>query len=603
MNPTPIAKPAPPVPLRLWPGVVAVALQWLAMFVLPMVAPEAIIYGMVGGLLGALAVVVWWAFFSRAPRLERWGAIVLLIVASLATSRIIDKSIATGMMGFMFPIYAFPTLSLALVVGAVAGHRLSAGPRRASMVAAILLACGGWALLRTNGINGDSRSDLAWRWSKTHEDRLAALPPAPPVPAKTPVEPVAPPITPQASLPPTLPPAIAATPIPKTPAADWPGFRGPNRDSIIPGLHINTNWTASPPVQLWRRSIGPGWGSFAVRGDRIYTQEQRGDDEIVTCYNASTGNPIWAHRDAARFWESNAGAGPRSTPTLHGGRVYTFGATGIVNALNASDGAVVWSRNAGTDADVKVPGWGFASSPLVVDDRVIVAASGHLVAYDAATGAPRWHGPAAGGSYSSPQLFTIDGVAQILLTGALGVSSVSPADGTLLWKHSWPSDTRIMQPAVTADGDVLFTAGDGMGGSGMRRIAVAHDPEWRIDERWTSTGLKSGFNDFVVHDGHIFGFDGGILACIDVKDGKRLWKGGRYGHGQLLLLRDQNVLLVLSEEGELALVKAVSDQFTELARFPGVEGKTWNHPVLTGDRLLVRNGEEMAAFRLALAPD
>jgi hypothetical protein len=240
---------------------------------------------------------------------------------------------------------------------------------------------------------------------------------------------------------------------------------------------------------------------------------------------------------------------------------------------------------------------------LVVGDSVIVAASGKLVAYDIATGAPRWTGPAGGDSYSSPHLMTIGGVAQVLLLSSLGATSVAPADGTLLWKHSWPSSgTRIMQPALTADGDLLFSSGDGMGGDGMRRISVAHGPAgWTTEERWTSAALKPSFNDFVVHDGHVFGFNGVVLACIDVKDGKRKWKGGRYGAGQLVLLRDQGLLLVLSEEGELALVRAASDQFTELARFPAIEGKTWNHPVLAGDRLLVRNGNEMVAFRLTLA--
>ena len=315
----------------------------------------------------------------------------------------------------------------------------------------------------------------------------------------------------------------------------------------------------------------------------------------------TTGEPVWRHRDAARFWESNGGAGPRATPTLSNGRVYTFGATGILNALDAGNGAVVWSRNAASDTGTKVPDWGFASSPLVVDDVVIVAAAGTLAAYDVATGNPRWFGPAGGGSYSSPHLVTIDGVAQVLLLSGAGATSVAPADGTLLWEHAWPG-VRIVQPALTADGDVLISTPAPAGGIGMRRIAVAHGPGgWTVEERWTSTGLKPYFNDFVVHKGHAFGFDGSILACIDLKDGKRKWKGGRYGNGQLVLLPDQDLLLVLSEEGELALVAATPDQFTELARFPAIEGKTWNHPVLVGDVLLVRNGQEMAAFRLSLA--
>ncbi len=564
-------------PLRLWPGVAIVVLQWLARFGVPIVVPEAMILGVFAALFGGLAIVVWWAFFSRAPRFERWGAVVLMIVALVATQRILHESIATAGMGVSFFILAIPVLSLAFVIWAVAGRRLPDGPRRAAMVATILLACGVWTLVRTDGITGDGAQDFAWRWAETPEERLLAQ--AGDEPAALP-----------------LAPAAMET------GADWPGFRGPARDGVIRGVRIETDWSVSPPVELWRRPIGPGLSSFAVHGDLLYTQEQRGDDEVVACYNATTGEPVWTHRDAVRFWESHAGAGPRATPALSDGRIYTFGATGILNALDAADGTVVWSRNAASDTDAKVPHWGFTSSPLVVDDVVIVDA-GALVAYDLATGDPRWFGPARNASYSSPHLLTIDGVAQILLLNGAGAISVTSADGALLWEHPWPG-SGIMQPALTADGDVLISALSASAGIGTRRIAVTHGPGgWTTEERWTSNRLKPYFNDFVVHDGHAFGFDGRILACIDLADGKRKWKGGRYGYGQLLLLPDQDLLLVVSEQGELALVAAAPDRFTELARFPAIEGKTWNHPVLVGDLLLVRNSQEMAAFRLSLAGD
>jgi len=532
-----------------------------------------------------------------------------MAMALAATKPFLHVSLATAGQGNLFYVQAIPLLALAFVVWTVAARRFSGGARWASMIATLVLACGVWTLLRSGGITGDGQSDFAWRWSATPEERLLArapdaeiaepVAPAVPLEAKTPEEPAPVPSPTEIDeiAEPTAPePATAET----GSEADWPGFRGPGRDGVIPGVRIETDWSKSPPVELWRRPIGPGWSSFAVAGDLVYTQEQRGDEEIVACYNARTGEPVWMHGDPARFYESNGGPGPRGTPTLGNGRVYAFGATGILKVLDAADGAVVWSRDVASDSEKQIPGWGFTSSPVVVDDVVIVAASGKLVAYDLATGEPRWFGPNGGGSYSSPHLLTIDGITQVLMLSATGATSVAPADGTVLWEHPWPG-FRIVQPAVIADGDLLISSSDAMGGISTRRISVAlGSGGWTVEERWTSTRLKPFFNDFVVHEGHAYGFDGRILTCIDLENGEREWKGGRYGYGQLVLLRDQGLLLVLSEEGELALVEAAPDKYTEVARFPAIEGKTWNHPVLVGNVLLVRNGEEMAAFRLTL---
>jgi len=615
MASSPIAEPARRESLRVWPAVAIVVVQWLGRFVVPVFVPEAMVYGVMGGVLGGLALLVWWVFFSRARWSERLGAVALMAVVLFATSRVLHISVATGMMGMMFPVYVIPTLSLGFVAWAAWSQRLTEGPRRAAMVASVMLACGAWALVRTGGFTANLDHDFAWRWSKTPEELLVARGDDAPtaLPSPSVAEAPRPSPSPQASAAPTKTSSASATAqeiqgvevsaaAPATPAtpkrdADWPGFRGPNRDGVLRGVQVKTDWAASPPVELWRRPVGPGWSSFAVDGDLFYTQEQRGDDEVVACYRVSTGALVWRHKDAVRFWESNGGPGPRGTPTLSNGRVYSFGATGILNVLDARDGSVVWSRNAASDSGEAIPDWGFSSSPLVVGDMVMVAASGVLAAYDLATGKPRWVGPKGLAGYSSPHLLTIDGTPQILQLSGTGAIGVAPEDGAVLWEHAWKG-YPIVQPALTGDGGVLIAVGDS---SGIRRLSVAHGASgWGAAEQWTSLGLKPYFNDFVVHEGHAYGFDGSILACIDLKDGKRKWKGGRYGNGQLVLLPDQDLLLVLSEYGDLALVGAAPDGFTELARLKAIEGKTWNHPVLSGDVLLVRNGEEMVAFRLSL---
>lgn len=562
-------------PLRLWPGVVIVILMLLMKFGLPVVVSGSAggSLAMLSGLLGGVLLMVWWAFFSRAPRFERWGGVLLMIAALVVIGFLNHKSLATGMMGLMFPMYAMPILSVLVLLWALAYPHLPAGSRRVSLLVVVLLACAPWTLVRSNGITGEGSADFSWRWAPTAEEQLLAE-------AGDEVS------------------EMTATAEEEYSEADWPGFRGPNRDSIVRGTNIATDWSALPPAKLWSRKIGPGCSSFAVKGPLLYTQEQRGKYEMVTCYNLGTGKFVWKHRDKERFWDSHAGAGPRSTPTLNGDHVYTFGPTGILNALNAQDGSKVWSRNVGTENQVKIPIWALTSSPLVAGEVVIVAVEGILMAFDRATGEPRWRGPDGGKSYSSPHLATIADVTQVVQMSSTGAVSLNPVDGSLLWVYAWPKGERIVQPALMGDGELLVASGEGMA---VRRIAVSLGPEgWTTEEKWTSPDLKPTFNDFVVHKGHVYGFDAPTLVSIDVEEGKRNWRGGRYGGGQLMLLADQDLLLVISEQGDLALVRAMPDSFSELARIPAIEGRVWNHPVLVGDILLVRNAQEMVAYRLPL---
>ncbi len=625
-------------PVRLWPGVALAVFAVLARFGLPLALPETPIFGMdsglaglLGSVIGTLGIMLWWLFFSRAPWSERLGAFGVMALALIATQAVAHPSIAGAGQGYLIYLGGIQTMTLALVLSAAASRGLSGGVRRASMAAALVAACGLWAIIRTDGVSSNLLgSDYHWRWTPTAEELLLAKTVAEPervLPSPVAVEP---PKEATAAVTP------AATPVPAPDAApadkvvetglaaagraeaglamseggaalargsarvEWPGFRGPARDGVIRGVRINSDWSASPPVQIWRRPIGPGWSSFAVQGDLIYTQEQRGDEEMVAAYRLSTGEPVWRHSNPVRFYESNGGAGPRATPTIDNGRVFAHGATGIVNALDAGTGKVLWSHDSSADSGVPVPGWGFSSSPLVTDDKVIIAASGALIAYDAATGETRWLMKSRGGSYSSPHLLNINGVNQVVLMGGRGTTGVAVADGAVLWENAW-SGAPMVQPASLPGGDLLITSADAMSGLGVRRLGLTQGPGgWTVAERWTSRGLKPYFNDYVIHKGHAYGFDGNILSSVNLETGDRAWKGGRYGNGQMILLADQDLLLITSEEGELALVSATPDKYTELARIPALNAKTWNHPVIVGDVLLVRNGEEMVAFRLSL---
>jgi outer membrane protein assembly factor BamB len=393
---------------------------------------------------------------------------------------------------------------------------------------------------------------------------------------------------------------------------DWAQFEGPNRDGIAHGVRVRTDWEQRPPQQVWKHPVGAGWSAFAVVGGFAFTQEQRGEDEAAVCYDAQTGQQVWAHLDhGQRYSNAMAGVGPRATPTVSGSRVYTFGTSGILNCLDPHSGAVLWSHNAVKEAGVPPLQFGMSGSPLVYDNVVVVNPGGPrskiddtqtggraVVAYDRLTGKQVWASGDYQAAYASPILATIGGVRQIVVYDAVGAGGYDAATGKELWRSpEWTNqfDNNIAQPIILADGSVFLSSGYG---TGSILLDVKNSGSgWSVTTRWTAPNkFKLKFNTGVHRDGFVYGLDEGILACLDLKTGKHRWKSGHYGYGQVLLL--DNSLLVVSENGDLILVDVSPGGGREIARFHAIDGKTWNHPALSGSRLFVRDGEEAACYDL-----
>jgi outer membrane protein assembly factor BamB len=552
---------------RLWPGIVIGILIILIRYILPLINPSLMVQSFMGGVIGGILTFIWWLFFSRVAWFDRLAGTGLAFVALFVTSQLIDQSIVRANMGLMFWLFSIPVLSLVFIAWAIITRSFSLRIRRVTMTIAILLACGTWICLRTNGMNGDGRQFFDWRWASTFEDRVMADKETPGSAANK---------TDSAAV-----------------NAFWPGFRGPERDGIARGIRIRTSWS-KPPEELWRKDVGPGCGSFAVMGDHIFTQEQRGENEAVTCYELKTGRLVWIHNDKARFYEPHAGAGPRSTPALSGNRVITLGATGILNVLDAGSGNSVWTRNAVTDTGEKIPVWGICGSPLVYKGLVIVSVSGRLAAYNMEDGKPAWTGDDGGECYTSPQLFSIAGKEQVVFMSDSGAVSVDPASGKKLWDYRWKCEGRILQAAMIDDGIFMLTKEN----SGLKKLAVTNtDSTWVVKEIWDSPEVKAYFNDFTINKGFAYGYDGPTMTCTDLQTGKTMWRGARY-RGFHILFPEQNEIVILTEKGEIAVVKADPSRFTELIRFRALNGRTWNHPAISENTLLVRNDREMAAYRI-----
>ncbi|HTH46767.1 MAG TPA: PQQ-binding-like beta-propeller repeat protein, partial [Candidatus Limnocylindria bacterium] len=384
----------------------------------------------------------------------------------------------------------------------------------------------------------------------------------------------------------------------------FPQFLGARRDGRVDDVRLARDWTAAPPKELWRHPVGLGWSGFVVADGLAITQEQVGEDELVTACALLTGTPIWAHTNHTRFREWQGGDGPRATPTIVDHRVYTYGATGILNCLDLATGRLRWSVDVLETNGLHNLTWGKSSAPLVADGRVIVSGGTSpekgWLAYDADTGKPLWSANGEAANYASAAAATLAGRPQILVSGPQAVAGLDPATGVSLWRFAWGSDKppKCSQPLVLNDDRVFLSAGYAMG-CVLIQVRAAADGSLQAAELWRAKSMKTQFNNVAVRDGHLYGLDDGFLACVEVATGKRLWKDGRYGSGQSLLVGD--LLLVQAEAGFVALAEAKPEGFNELGRISALDSKTWNNPALAGPYLLVRNDHEAACYELPLA--
>ncbi len=447
---------------------------------------------------------------------------------------------------------------------------------RVGVIGIVLLAFA-FGTLRIEGVSGNIWPKFSFRWARRADQ---TLPKAAETAAGTQVN------------------LLETTP------DDFPQFMGPNRRATLGNIHLARDWSAQPPRKLWRQPLGAGWSAFAVVGHFGVTQEQRGDEELITCYDIDTGKLEWAYSTPVRFFAVLAGVGPRATPTIHEGKVYALGAKGHLTCLDGATGKLIWEHNVLEENHAPEVMWGKSCSPLVHENLVIVSANGpdgkSLVAYDKQTGALVWSGGDGRSSYSSPVLATLAGKPQILIVNFRNVAAHDPTDGHVLWQHPWPDDDtgspNVSQP-LAVDGDrLLLSKGYGVG-SALWKIEHEGD-KWNIDELWKNHNLKTKFTSAVLRDGFAYGLDEGILECIEVATGVKKWKQGKYGHGQILLVDD--VILVQAESGDVALVEAKPEKYRELTRFPAIKGISWNTPALSGRKLLVRNDEEAACYELPL---
>lgn len=390
-----------------------------------------------------------------------------------------------------------------------------------------------------------------------------------------------------------------------TTPADYAEYRGVERDGVLTSSGADFTKT---PTEVWRVNVGAGWSGMAVVGRLLVTLEQIDQDEAIVCYDAETGSELWRYAYRASFDEAMGGPGPRSTPTIDGDHVFAMGAMGHLTCIDLYSGDLVWQVDTLSEFGISNLTWATSGAPLVRDEFVYVNTGsthdGGLTCFDRSSGEVVWRaskdkwnttGDNAAG-YASPMFATIAEVEQIVMFDGKALRGHDIASGNELWSWPFSNDAlvNVAQPIVFDDGRIFIAASYGVG-SEMVQVAFESDA-WNVESAWKESRLmRCKFTSPVLKDGYLYGLDEGVLECIDATTGDRMWKKGRYGHGQILLVDD--LILVMAEDGQFVVVRATPEKWDEVSATPVFDAaRNWNPHSLSRGRLFLRNHEEMTRF-------
>ena len=383
--------------------------------------------------------------------------------------------------------------------------------------------------------------------------------------------------------------------------ADWHQWRGLNRDGISLETGILKEWPETGPKELWRIPLGDGFSGISISNGRAYTMYAKGEDEIAVCLDAQTGKEIWRNLDDWFYEERQGGNGPRSTPTIDGDKVYVLSAYGRLVALDANTGKQLWDKDFTKAFSSQMPQWGFSMSPIIEGNLLLIEVGGtdgnSIVAFNKTTGERVWGTDTAPSGYSSPVVITVNGIRQAIFFARDELLSISLNDGSVYWRYPWDggrnSDNRVTPVFISPD-KIFISSRTGDAGTVIQIKGTADD--MHVEEVWRSHSMINGFSTTVLHDGYLYGFSNTILTCIDASTGEEKWKTRGFGQGTVIYADGH--LIVLGDQGKLALVEATPEEYREITQAQVLSGRCWTMPTLADGKLYLRNHQEMVCLDL-----